>query len=122
MKVISQEYLLVVKPIFQRSCFDCHSSATTYPWYSNLPFVKKIIEDDISEARKHLDMSNGYPFSGHGSPEEDLRALKEVLEKGDMPPTRYRIMHRGAGLTPLEVGIVLRWIEKSVAHLHDGPS
>ncbi len=110
---INQDYVRDIKPIFQVSCFDCHSTQTRYPWYHALPGAKKLIDDDITEAKKHLDMTNDFPFQGHGSPEKDLDAIQEVTEKKTMPPFRYRIMHWGSGLSKQEREKVLKWITES---------
>jgi len=63
-RAINESYLATVKPVFRKSCFDCHSSNTNYPWYSNLPGAKQLIQNDIAEAKEHLDMSKDFPFQG----------------------------------------------------------
>ncbi len=114
---INELYLNEVKPIFKRSCFDCHSSSTTYPWYSQIPGVKQIIASDVKEARRHLDFTNDFPFSGHGNPADDLRAINDEVQKGDMPPLRYRILHSTSKLNDDEKAAVKAWIEKSLTIL-----
>lgn len=49
---INQEYLKTVKPIFQKSCFDCHGNTTVYPWYYKVPGVKQLIDNDIDEVKQ----------------------------------------------------------------------
>ncbi|MCH8227563.1 MAG: heme-binding domain-containing protein, partial [Proteobacteria bacterium] len=90
---MNQAYLESVKPIFKIKCFDCHSNKTQYPWYYRLPFVKKTIDQDIQDARRHLNLSNDFPFGGHGTPKQDLEAIRSVLQDNSMPPLRYKIMH-----------------------------
>ncbi len=106
-----------LQPLFQRGCYDCHSDQTNYPWYYKLPGIKGTIDDDITEARKHLDMSQGFPFLGHGEPNEDLEAIKKVLKEGDMPPFKYRILHWNARFSDEEVKTVTSWIDKSLKRL-----
>ncbi len=50
-RAINARYESSVKPVFQKSCFDCHSSQTKYPWYAGLPGVKQLIASDIQEAK-----------------------------------------------------------------------
>lgn len=114
---INEEYLREVKPIFQTSCMNCHSEQTEYPWYSNLPFARSLIKEDIEEARKHLDIGGDFPFRGHGSPVQDLEAIKASIEEGAMPPLRYEIMHWGSWLTDLEKAKILQWVEQSLEKL-----
>jgi hypothetical protein len=114
---INFSYLKNVKPIFQKSCFDCHTSDTQYPWYAKLPGVKQLIESDITESKQHVDFSNDFPFSGHGTPIEDLKAIEKATENGSMPPFRYRIMHPGTRLTDDEKVIVKNWTQASLTML-----
>ena len=81
LKEINSLYIKNIRPVFQRKCFDCHSNNTRYPWYSNLPLVKDLINDDITEAKKHMDMSNDFPFQGHGSPFGIPQKNCSILEK-----------------------------------------
>ncbi|RYZ91045.1 MAG: hypothetical protein EOP06_07235 [Proteobacteria bacterium] len=114
---INELYLKDIKPIFKRSCFDCHSSSTTYPWYSKMPGAKQLIRNDINEAKQHLDLTNDFPFAGHGSPPEDLVAINEQVQDGDMPPWRYRVLHSDSKLTDDEKAAVQAWVEKSLSIL-----
>ena len=116
-KEINEAYLKSVKPIFQKSCFDCHSSNTRYPWYSGLPGVKQLIASDIGEAKEHLDMTNDFPFSGHGEPLEDLKAIGEQVDKGEMPPFRYTIMHSESMLSEADKKVISEWVKSSLQKL-----
>lgn len=120
-KAVSESVLLsyrqTVEPIFKRSCFDCHSANTNYPWYSNIPGIEGLIADDIAEARKHLDMTEGLPFEGHGSIAEDLLAIKKTVVENAMPPWRYRIMHSQSRLSSEEKKRIVEWVESSLQSL-----
>lgn len=112
-KKIGAAYQKSVAPIFKKSCFDCHSSSTRYPWYHKVPGIRSVIDDDIQEALKHLDLSDGFPFKGHGSPRADLEALSKVFKEGTMPPRRYRWMHPGSEITSEEKQVLDKWISTS---------
>lgn len=114
---VSNEYKRFVQPIFRTKCFDCHSDQTRYPWYYPLPFARWLINRDIREAHKHMDMTQGFPFKGHGSPQEDLESIAKVVNKGTMPPWRYILMHWDARLTDEEKKVILEWVEESLAQL-----
>jgi len=111
---INADYIQSIKPIFVKSCFSCHASSPTLPWYSELPGAKQLMQNDMTEAKKHLDFSNDFPFVGHGSPVEDLKAIARSVKNGDMPPLRYRLMHWSSGLTSEEKTRIASWIERSV--------
>lgn len=115
---INLNYEKNVKPIFQAKCMACHSSQTEYPFYYNWPIAKKVIDDDVAESKKHLDMTNGFPFAGHGTPAEDLEAIKRASAERSMPPFRYRIMHWGSGLTETEKKLIIDWTVQSLRALN----
>lgn len=121
MEPIVSAYKTSVNPIFQRSCFNCHSQSVQYPWYYRIPGAKQLIDKDISEAREHLDMSRGFPFGGHGSLTEDLEAIRDAIQNDSMPPFRYRLMHWGASLSSEEKAVVLNWVGRSLEALKHGP-
>ncbi|MCB0406674.1 MAG: heme-binding domain-containing protein [Bdellovibrionales bacterium] len=120
LKSINQEYVLKVKPIFESKCFDCHGINTEKPWYYVFPGIKQMINHDISEAKEHMDMVNDFPFGGHGSPREDLEALKETVENESMPPLQYKIMHWNSLLTKEEKKIISEWIGEGLKKLPNG--
>lgn len=114
---INTNYKKTIKPIFKRTCFNCHGSKITYPWYYKIPVIKQYIDYDIKEAKKHLDFSNDFPFSGHDTPENDLKAVLKSLKEDSMPPLAYSFMHSKERITDTELKIVMDWIKTSVAEI-----
>jgi hypothetical protein len=117
-RAINELYLKNIKPIFQKSCFDCHSDQTFFPWYYTFPPAKWLIDRDIAEAKMHLDLSNDFPFKGHGTMAEDLEAIKEDIEEGEMPPFSYLLMHGEARLSATDKKAILAWIQESARILN----
>jgi hypothetical protein len=110
---INELYVKNVKKIFSNKCLSCHGVNTSLPWYYSIPGPKQLMDQDMKEAKKHMDMSNDFPFGGHGNPKDDLEALGKTLVKGDMPPFKYKIMHWGSGLSGEEVRVINNWIDVS---------
>jgi len=108
---INEPYLKDIMPIFQKKCFDCHTSQTQFPWYQKIPGIRQWIQRDIDEAKMHLDMEPGFPFKSHAAPIEDLEAIDQSITKNEMPPLRYRIMHSGSALSADEKAKVHHWVE-----------
>ena len=108
---INEAYRKEVKPVFQKKCFDCHSSQTRYPWYQKIPGIKQMIQDDIAEAKMHLNMDPDFPFQSHASPLEDLDAIADSIEEREMPPFLYRMMHPDSVLTDEEREKVHHWVQ-----------
>jgi hypothetical protein len=79
-----------------RACFDCHSSETRWPWYSNVAPGSWLLAMDVANAREHYNFSDWH--AGDVSAE---RAAKVVREQR-MPPARYLMLHPEARLTDAE--------------------
>ncbi len=110
-KLASNLYIQNVQPIFKKSCFDCHGTASEMPWYYKVPGIKGMIDADMKEAKMHLNMSKGFPFEGHGSVSEDLSAIEKSVSEETMPPRNYQIMHPSSKLSKEEKQIVIKWIK-----------
>ncbi len=110
---INKNYQSSVKKIFSNKCLSCHGVNDSPPWYYHIPGPKQLMDYDMREAKKHMDMSNDFPFGGHGSPMDDLNALTKTIEKDDMPPMKYRIMHWDSKLTDTEIKVIGNWIKES---------
>ncbi|HMR24070.1 MAG TPA: heme-binding domain-containing protein [Oligoflexia bacterium] len=110
---INALYQKKVYKIFKKKCLDCHGSSNSKPWYAQIPGPKKLINNDIKEAKKHMDMSKGFPFKGHGAPVDDLDAIERVLKEDSMPPFRYKLVHWWSGVTAKEKSTIHQWIEES---------
>jgi cytochrome c peroxidase len=103
-----------IKPIFEKKCFDCHSSRErVLPWYAVIPGIKQLIASDIQDAQEEVDMTDGFPFNGTGSVRKDLRRLLKEVENEDMPPLLYKWSHN-AQLTPEELAAVREWVNSGV--------
>lgn len=106
-----------VKPILQKSCFDCHSQSTCYPWYYKLPLIKGMIDDDIRKARERLDMSHDFPFSGRVNSLKLLTEIREEVEHGEMPLLSYRLLHWGTLIEGERQDSLFAWIDTTTAIL-----
>jgi hypothetical protein len=73
------------------ACFDCHSNETVWPWYSNIAPMSWLVQRDVDEGRRHLNLST-WP-SGKGS------QMAEMLSSGKMPPFQYQLAHPEARLS-----------------------
>jgi hypothetical protein len=113
LRQINLSYQSGIKPIFEQKCSNCHGNQTYFPWYSIIPGVKQLIENDIAEAKKHLDMINDFPFGGHGTPFDDLKSLATTVLDDSMPPMMYKIAHEGSSLNNDEKLKILFWIDSS---------
>lgn len=81
-----------------RACFDCHSNATVWPWYSRVAPVSWLVTRDVVSGRRHLNFSDWKPAS-LGRLENDPAQL---VTEGQMPPDFYVMLHPNAALNAAE--------------------
>lgn len=90
------------KTVLVTKCADCHSSETRWPTYARVAPGSWLIERDIVEARKKMDLSQWEEM-----PAEKQQVLKfkifEEAKSGDMPPLQYRLLHWDAKLSKADV-------------------
>jgi len=103
-----------VQAIVERSCTDCHSHRTVWPWYSRVFPASWLVSSDVKDGRRHFNLSawKGLP------PQRAQHKLEQACEEvkgGDMPPSYYTLMHPRAKLTPQDVAALCGWVE-SRAH------
>ena len=77
-----------VKNIFKKACYDCHSNETKWPWYSHVAPVSWIIEDDVSDGRRHLNFSEWENYKDTRKSKKRDEIWDEVKD-GDMPIKMY---------------------------------
>jgi len=106
-----------VEKILSRSCKDCHSYETRWPWYSRLPLVSAVVADDVKHARSYMNLSDWSATIAKGAGEERaaLNGICEELRSDEMPLSRYRRIHRHTHLTGAEVETICQWTEKAAA-------
>lgn len=114
---INEMYVAKVKPIFQKKCMDCHGGESKFPWYHHIPGIMQAIDADVRESKEHIDLSGGFPFKSHASPEEDLDACREIAQKGSMPPLGYRLLHWDSKLTDEDKKAILEWVDQAQKEL-----
>lgn len=101
-----------VRTILVARCADCHSTRVQLPVYDQLAAqfapVSWLIERDIVEGRKHLNLSLWDTYS----PDEQQRLKALIVEKmktRDMPPLQYRMIHVNARITNSDLAALNRW-------------
>ena len=99
-----------VAKIFERSCNDCHSHKTTWPWYSNVAPVSWWVIDHVNHGRSHLNYSEW----GTIKPADQSKSLQEICDEvidGNMPLPSYLPMHPNARLSEQDKKVICDWTE-----------
>ena len=105
-----------VESIFERSCYDCHSNKTVYPWYSKVAPVSWLLASDINDGRSNVNFSEW----GNLTQKRKLRKLKNICDQvkgGDMPLWFYLPLHPRAKLSAGDVGAICNWTVAERARL-----
>jgi Haem-binding domain len=97
-----------VQAILDRSCNDCHSNRTVWPWYSEIAPISWLVASDVNGARRHVNFSawGAYPAYQRQSHLDDI--CKMVTER-DMPPLTYTLMHAAARLSEPDRQAICAW-------------
>ncbi|WPQ61448.1 heme-binding domain-containing protein [Chitinophaga sancti] len=99
-----------VQAILTRSCYDCHSNNTHYPWYNNIQPVAWLLAHDINEGKKHFnfDEFNTYSISRR---QRKLAELIDEIKMDEMPMGIYTVLHRNAVLSKAEKQKLINWAD-----------
>ena len=97
-----------VSAILSRSCQDCHSDRTRWPWYTNVPPASWLVSADVKEARSHMDFSRWKNYSLEDK-QQILTEIAASARNEQMPPARYLMMHPDARLSLDETALLYTW-------------
>jgi hypothetical protein len=108
-----------VAEVLKRSCYDCHSNETRWPWYSAVAPASFLVANHVSEGRAHVNFSQWSDYE----PERRRQLLQECweeIDEGEMPEGMYLLMHGEAALTEGDKQLLHEWIV-SIAGSGDRP-
>ncbi|HWO17969.1 MAG TPA: heme-binding domain-containing protein [Kofleriaceae bacterium] len=91
-----------------RACFDCHSNQTRWPWYAKVAPFSWAVQFDVEVARSVINFSEWnrrYALDGYAG---------RRTSSGMMPPSKYRMAHPEAKLTPAERVELARGLEATL--------
>lgn len=97
-----------IKNILRRSCYDCHSNETIWPWYSKVAPISWLVAKDVREGRRELNFSKW----GSYSQKRQTKLIKESfeeIEEGEMPLWIYLLAHRNAKLSENDKQTLKQW-------------
>jgi len=106
-----------VESILQRSCYDCHSNHTEYPWYSNVQPAAMFLEGHINDGKRHLNFSD---FGSYDKKRQLKKAedIKEEMERDGMPLKSYTILHKGTKLSVNERALLTGWANDLISEIN----
>jgi hypothetical protein len=101
-----------VGDILDRSCRDCHTNETRWPWYSHVAPPSLLLARDVREGRDELNLSEWGDYDGETAVEQ-LDEMCTQVREGSMPLLPYTWMHRAARLSPEDVTRLCEWTKRA---------
>jgi hypothetical protein len=105
-----------VRAAIERSCRDCHSEATRFPWYSYIAPISWMIRSDVKHGREHLNLSRWSQYSLIRR-ERCLSEIANQVEDGGMPLPAYTWVHPSAVLSPADIDAIFAWTQQERSRL-----
>ena len=99
-----------VASILDRSCRDCHSNKTVWPWYTNVAPVSWWLSNHVNDGRRDLNFSDWASLP----PDRQDRTLRQIcdeVEDGNMPLSSYLPMHPAARLSEQDKKTLCDWTD-----------
>lgn len=97
-----------VKDVLQRSCADCHSNNTVYPWYANIQPVAWWLADHVEDGKDELNFDEFLTYSQKKA-HHKLEEVNDMVQEGEMPLGSYTIIHRDAKLSVEDKRAIMDW-------------
>lgn len=107
-----------VNAILERSCNDCHTNNTVYPWYSNVQPFGWFLQNHINDGRRHLNMSQFGTYAAN----RKVKKLEEVCEQvqsREMPLPSYLWIHRDSVLSDADIKVLCDWSNEVKSKISD---
>lgn len=97
-----------VDAVLRRSCYDCHSSETRWPWYSGVAPMAWGVAADVREGRAQFNLSDwgAYPARKRAG---ILEKMCDEVREGRMPLRQYLWLHRDATLAEADWKSICDW-------------
>ena len=110
-----------VAAILERSCNDCHSNQTRWPWYSNIAPASWFVADHVNVGRREMNFSDWAQYGAR----EQAGLLKEMCHEastGAMPLSSYLRLHHDAKLSAEDVKKLCDWASAESQRLSQAAS
>jgi hypothetical protein len=105
-----------VRAILKKSCNDCHSNTTVYPWYSYIQPSASFLKNHIDEGRREVNFSVWKTYEAKKQ-RRKLAEICEQVETKEMPLPSYLWIHWDAKLTDAERKTLCDWTEAERAKI-----
>lgn len=105
-----------VAAMLGRSCNDCHSNKTRWPWYSNVAPVSWFVIGHVNEGRENLNFSEWGRYTQRDV-DGLLKQICREVKAGAMPLSSYTPLHSGSKLSAEDVKTLCDWTSAERARI-----
>ena len=105
-----------VSAILDRSCKDCHSNQTRWPWYANVAPVSWLVIGHVNEGRDNLNFSEWGRYT-QSDVDGLLKRMCREVKAGVMPLSSYTPLHPGSTLSADDVKTLCAWTDVERARI-----
>ncbi|MEP6944460.1 MAG: heme-binding domain-containing protein [Acidobacteriota bacterium] len=107
-----------VEAILTRSCNNCHTNKTVYPWYASIQPVGWFLQNHINDGRKDLNFSQFNTYTGKKKVKR-LEGACELVQKKEMPLPSYLWIHRDAVMSDADIQTLCDWANTEKAKISE---
>ncbi len=107
-----------VHAVLRRSCYDCHSNRTRWPWYARVAPASWFVTRHVRRGRSNLNLTE-WPFLDGQAQQFFLGEMRKQISERTMPLDSYLLLHWGARLSDAERSLLLDWIDEEIGLLSD---
>ncbi|MGC2756913.1 heme-binding domain-containing protein [Candidatus Binatus sp.] len=102
-----------VNTILQKSCYQCHSTGGSAPWYAAVSPTYLA----ANSARGVLNFSDWQTYDAQKK-SDALKSIEASVNGGSMPPGDYTALDHSARLTDDERQVLLKWASQPAIPAH----
>jgi len=96
-----------IMDILKRSCYDCHSSHTTYPWYDQIAPASWFVKNHVKNGRKVVNFSKWKTYDNQKQFKVMDKLPKSIVIR--MPMPAYLWLHKDAILSKEDKKTLKEW-------------
>lgn len=102
----------------KKSCYDCHSNNTRYPWYASVQPMGWLLANHVEDGKKELNFSEFASFSKRRQLSK-LKSVQNSIKDGSMPLSSYTMLHSDAKLSEESKSLIVQWTGKILDSLSE---
>jgi hypothetical protein len=107
-----------ITQLLEKSCYDCHSNHTKYPWYSHIQPIGFWLDHHVDEGKSELNFSEFVTYKKKRQLHK-LDEIVEMVEEQEMPLLSYTWIHIDGKLSAADQTALVNWAKETKAFLND---